>query len=137
MPSVERRVLLARILEQNECIGSTFTKGKESVMVRVLVACILVLGLVGCGLGNDDGSQTAVRMVQDFKPTGGGSTLAQMVASAFPAGEWDVTKTSESLYRVIFRPSSGESKELVFGVSINKHHVMALNRDALAFTNPR
>jgi hypothetical protein len=106
-------------------------------MVRVLVACVLVLGFMGCGLGNDDGSQTAVRMVQDFKPTGGGSTLAQMVAAEFPEGSWDVSKTSESLYRVIFRPASGASKELVFGVSINKHHIMALNRDALAFTNPR
>ncbi len=106
-------------------------------MVRVLVACVLVLGLVGCGLGNDDGSQTAVRMVQEFKPISGGSTLAQMVASAFPEGQWNVSKTSESLYRVIFRPSSGQEKELVFGVSINKHHIMALNRDALAFTNPR
>lgn len=78
-----------------------------------------------------------MRMVQDFKPSAGGSTLAQMLGSTFPGGVWDVSKTSESLYRVIFRPSPGQGKELVFGVSINKHHIMALNRDALAFTNPR
>lgn len=113
-------------------------RGKSDTMKNVFAACLLLIGMLGCGLGNNDGAQVAMKMVQEYKPNARGTTIADMVAEAFPSGEWVVTKTSESLYRVLYRTtSSSEQKELLFGVAINKHHVMALNREALAFTNPR
>lgn len=88
-------------------------------------------------MGEDDGEQTAVRIVRDFKPITGTATLSGVLAEKLPGGEWVVTKTSESFYRVSYRVATdGQTRELLFGVNINKQHVMALNREALRFTNP-
>jgi hypothetical protein len=103
-------------------------------MEKLVAAWLVAIVLAGCGLGNDDGGQTALKIVQEFKPTAGATTVAQSVAEKLPGGGWIVSKTSESFYRVSYAPAQG--KELLFGVNITKRHVMALNREALAFTNP-
>ncbi|HXF99991.1 MAG TPA: hypothetical protein VNL69_04365 [Bacteroidota bacterium] len=106
-------------------------------MLKCLAVGLVLLAFVGCGLGEDDGAQTAVRIVQEFKPIGGAATLSAAVATKLPGGQWGVTKTSESFYRVTYRAATaGQAMELLFGVNINKQHVMALNREALQFTNP-
>jgi len=121
-------------------VQKTFNKhlrGTEMNIVRILVAAMLVVGFIGCGLGDDEGAQEAIKLVQDFKPSTSGSSVVQTLKTAFTNDDWSVTKTSESFYHVIYRGSaSGRAKELVFGVNINKRHVMALNKDALAYTNP-
>jgi hypothetical protein len=104
--------------------------------VSRIVACVLVGVLAGCGLGNDEGEQVALKLVQEFKPTPSATPIIQMLKTDFSQDEWSVLKTSEGLYRVTVQgQASGKTKELVFGVSINKRHVMGLNRDALAYTN--
>jgi hypothetical protein len=106
-------------------------------IVGVFAVTLLLIGLVGCGLENDENANVALKVVQEFKPAPSSSTLSQVVQTSIPNSEWIVTKSGESLYRVVCRGKvSGQPKELVFGVNINKGDVMALNKDALAYTNP-
>ncbi len=107
---------------------------KRIVLVAV---ALLSIGMLGCSLGNDENAGVALKVVQDYKPATSRSTLAQLVQTSVQNSEWVATKSGESLYRVVCRGTvSGQPKELVFGVNINKGDVMALNRDALAYTNP-
>lgn len=102
-----------------------------------LTVVLLFVGLIGCGLGNDEGAEMAIKMVQDFKPSPSSVPVMQMLIAGSSKDEWSVLKTSEGLYRVKFMGSaSGKSKELVFGVSLKSRSVMALNREALAYTTP-
>ena len=112
---------------------------RGSVMKRIVLVAVALLsiGMLGCSLGNDENAGVALKVVQDYKPATSRSTLAQLVQTSVQNSEWVATKSGESLYRVVCRGTvSGQPKELVFGVNINKGDVMALNRDALAYTNP-
>ena len=106
-------------------------------LVRNLAALLMVFGLVGCGLGNDEGSEIALKIVQDFKPSTSSVPIAQVLKKQFSNDQWVVSKTSEDLYRVTFKGSaSGKTEDLIFGVSIYNRSVMALNNNALSYTNP-
>jgi hypothetical protein len=106
-------------------------------LVRILAALLLVFGLIGCGLGSDEGAEIALKIVQDFKPSASGVPIAQTLKSQFSNDQWLVSKTSEDLYRVTFKgAASGRTEDVIFGVSINNRSVMALNNNALAYTNP-
>jgi hypothetical protein len=106
-------------------------------LVRILAALLLVFGLVGCGLGNDEGAEIALKIVQDFKPSASSVSIAQMLQTRFSNDQWLVSKTSEDLYRITFKGStSGKTEDLIFGVSIYNRSVMALNNNALEYTNP-
>jgi hypothetical protein len=106
-------------------------------VMKNLAAILVVVSVLGCQVGNDHGAEEAVRIVQEFKPAESSTPIVQMLKSSFSTEEWSVSKTSDDLYRVTFKGSaSGQSKNLIFGVSIHKKSVMALNKDALAYTNP-
>ena len=106
-------------------------------ILRMLTVIIATLGFVGCGLGDDESAHVAISTVQNFKPATSQPSVGERLRTEFKEQEWSAIKSSETLYRVIYHGSaSGQTKELVFGVNINKREVMALNRDALAFTNP-
>ncbi len=106
-------------------------------MVRMIVVVIAAMVFVGCNLGNDDDAQRAIKLVQDFQPSSSGTSIMQMVTKTFSTDEWLASKTTDGMYRVTYRGSkSGQSKELIFSVSTYSKRVIALNRDALAYTNP-
>ncbi len=106
-------------------------------ILRTLAVIVTTLGFLGCGLGDDGSAQVAISTVQNFKPATSLPSIGERLTTSFSEQEWSAIKSSETLYRVIYHGSaSGQTKELVFGVNINKREVMALNRDALAFTNP-
>jgi hypothetical protein len=106
-------------------------------LTRILAATLLAVGVYGCGVGSDAGAELAVKIVQEFKPSTASVPLTQRLNAGFSNEEWSVEKTSEDLYRVTFKGSaSGKSKDLKFGVSIHNKSVMALNSEALSYTDP-
>jgi hypothetical protein len=106
-------------------------------VMKNLAAILVVMSVIGCQTGGDHGAEEAVKIVQEFKPAESSAPIVQMLKASFSKEEWSVSKTSEDLYRVTFKGSaSGQNKDLIFGVSIHKKSVMALNKDALAYTNP-
>lgn len=106
-------------------------------MTTNLMSALLAFALIGCNLETDGNADAALRIVQEFKPAKSGGSIVEQVKAAGASEEWMAIKTNESLYRVICKINvSGSQKELVFGVNINKKEVMALNRDALPYTNP-
>ena len=106
-------------------------------MMPRLFAVLLVMSLMGCNLETDENAATALRIVQQFKPMSSGVSIVDQLKVEASPESWTATKTNESLYRVVCKVNvSGSQKELVFGVNINKREVMALNRNALTYTNP-
>jgi hypothetical protein len=106
-------------------------------IAKSLAIILIAVFVSGCQSGGDHGAEEAVKIVQEFKPAEANTPIVQMLKASFSREEWSVSKTSEDLYRVTFKGSAaGENKDLIFGVSIHKKSVMALNKDALAYTNP-
>lgn len=106
-------------------------------IMNTLAVVLVIVSVIGCATGSDRGAEEAVKIVQEFKPAESNTPIIQMLKTSFPKEEWSVSKTSDDLYRVTFKGSaSGQNKDLIFGVSIHKKSVMALNKEALAYTNP-
>lgn len=103
---------------------------------KFLFLILCVVAVAGCGVGDEEGEEAAIRLVQEFRPSPTAAPIIQLLKADFARDEWSVLKTSEGLYRVtVLGQAPDRKKELVFGVSINKRHVMGLNRDALTYTN--
>ncbi|MBI5474409.1 MAG: hypothetical protein HY961_18890 [Ignavibacteriae bacterium] len=75
-------------------------------IVRMLVAVLVAMVFVGCGLGDDDSVQMAITTVQNFKPATSQPPVGERLAELFQEQQWTATKSSETLYRVIYHGSA-------------------------------